>query len=432
MIRKLIYKLGVLIWNDKLPKHYRYLKSSENKSLEQLRNEQLEKLKKLLMWAYENSIYYRELYSQNNFKPEDLVSLDDLWKIPVIRKVDLLNNVEKIQIKEGLGKLIYSETSGSTGQSLKFYRTKDWDASTRAAMYRGYSWYGVNPWEKNGYLWGFNLRYKFKIRVLDSLQNRFRLFSYDTDSIKKFSEKLKSAVFLEGYSSMIYETAKIINEYNFIKRPKLKLVKGTSEKIFDYYHRESIKAFGKKIVSEYGSAESGVIAFECPFGSNHVTMENVIAEEIDNEIVVTNLWSFSFPVIRYRLGDYISFKHGHICKCGLQHEIIDGVTGRIGALIQGKNKTYPSLVLYYIFKNLALQENLILRYQAIQNEKGKVVFRIENILSAVDVTKVMNEAYKYFEEDISCEVLPDSPPLRDNGKIKDFITRIANPYYSCS
>jgi len=34
-------------------------------------------------------------------------------------------------------------------------------------------------------------------------------------------------------------------------------------------------------------------------------MEGVIVEEIDLEIVVTNLQMQAFPIIRYQLGDYI-------------------------------------------------------------------------------------------------------------------------------
>lgn len=62
------------------------------------------------------------------------------------------------------------------------------------------------------------------------------------------------------------------------------------------------KAFGAKIISEYGAAESGLIAYECPeCGNMHINMENVIVEESEGEIVVTNLLSRSFPIIRYKL-----------------------------------------------------------------------------------------------------------------------------------
>ena len=69
---------------------------------------------------------------------------------------------------------------------------------------------------------------------------------------------------------MIYQTAKLINERGLLKPKGIKMVKGTSEKIFKNYHDEVIKAFGSKIISEYGATESGIIAFECPEGNMHI------------------------------------------------------------------------------------------------------------------------------------------------------------------
>ena len=89
------------------------------------------------------------------------------------------------------------------------------------------------------------------------------------------------------------------------KPAHIKMIKGTSEKYSINYQEEVKKAFGTKIVSEYGATESGVIAFECPEGNMHINMEGVLVEEIENEIVVTNLQMTSFPLIRYKLGDYI-------------------------------------------------------------------------------------------------------------------------------
>jgi len=65
-----------------------------------------------------------------------------------------------------------------------------------------------------------------------------------------------------GYSSLIYEVAKMINKNRELKNDiRLSLIKGTSEKIYEIYQNEVLEAFGKRIVSEYGSAEGGIIAF---------------------------------------------------------------------------------------------------------------------------------------------------------------------------
>ena len=77
-------------------------------------------------------------------------------------------------------------------------------------------------------------------------------------------------------------------------------------------------------------------------------MEGVIVEEIDNEIVVTNLQMTSFPIIRYKLGDYIKLDHKtKPCACGMAHQVINEVQGRIGDLVYGKKHVPQFDILLY-------------------------------------------------------------------------------------
>jgi phenylacetate-CoA ligase len=103
----------------------------------------------------------------------------------------------------------------------------------------------------------------------------------------------------------------------------------------------------------------------------HIAMENVVVEVIDGEIVVTNLYSQSFPIIRYKLGDSVKLADSDFkCKCGRAHPVITDILGRVGKKIAGKESSYPSLTLYYLFKNLGLTKNILLNYQAIQKGIG--------------------------------------------------------------
>ena len=83
--------------------------------------------------------------------------------------------------------------------------------SMRAAVQRGYSWYNVKPWERNAYFWGFNFSrvQQIKTRFLDALQNRFRIFSLKSSDLKRFVRKLENTKYIHGYSSMIYEVARV-------------------------------------------------------------------------------------------------------------------------------------------------------------------------------------------------------------------------------
>lgn len=423
MLRELTYKVGILVRNKRIFDMYRFLMNSQYWDINRLQEYQLEKIKEIVIHAYENSKYYRQKYDEHNFHPQMIRSLGDLKHIPKMTKDELLKHRDAIQIKNLNEKLFFSETSGSSGEPLVFYRNRDWDAWHRASVFRGYSWFNVKPWEKNGYLWGYNIAFKrmLKIKLLDFLQNRFRLFSYKDKEIDKFLKKLEKASFLSGYSSMIYELAKRINQKNMQDRINLKMIKGTSEKIFEQYQLEVEKAFQKKMISEYGAAETGIIAFECPEGNMHINMETVKIEEEDNKIIVTNLVSKSFPIIRYELGDYVIIDRQLKCSCGMQHHIVVEVLGRVGKVIYGLNHQYPSLIIYYIFKNLATEENLILNYQAIQKERGCIEFRIENELTNEQLNMVKREFLKYFGTDLKLTVADRVSLLSTDRKKVDFI-----------
>lgn len=432
IFHKYIFNIGQYFRNPSLQKNFLYLKSTEYSSKHQLQEIQIKRMKELIKFAYENSKFYRDLWNKIDFKPEHFNTLDDLSKIPLLSKAELLQFNEEIHTTNNIKfkKLFNASSSGTTGESLQFLRDENADSFNRASIFRGYSWYGVHPWHYNGYFWGFNFSWikKIKTRFSDFLVNRFRLFSYTETDFLPFIKKIKHATYLEGYSSMIYQTAKLINQKDLEKPKHLKMVKGTSEKIYESYQDEVQNAFGVKMISEYGAAETGIIAFECPKGKMHINMEGVIVEEIENEIVITNLIMKSYPIIRYKLGDFIELAPiDEVCECGMQHTILNEVTGRIGEIVYGNLEVYPSLYFYYIFKNLDKIHHLPLTYQIIQQEKGKLIFHIAEILNESQRGLLYKEIEKYFKNDIKIEVVDKQNLFKErNGKLKSFISNITN------
>ena len=382
---------------------------------------------KFLAHAGETSPYFRNIFSQIGWKSGESISKDLFLKIPVTTKEVLMRCNEEIHSGNISEKLFLCETSGTSGQVLTFRRNESWDSFNRASILRGYSWFGVNPWDFNLYFWGYNIKgiKKVKLRILDILVNRYRMFGYTEDTLLKLVNRIGDAVFIEGYSSMIYELA-CAAEQHPLNTSKLKMVKGTSEKIYPHYVQKTREVFGKGMISEYGAAETGIIAFECKEGSMHINMEGVYVEtDADNEILVTNLHSYSFPVIRYRLGDAVILEK-EVCKCGMAHPVIREVTGRIGKKIYGKIKTYPSLTFYYIFKNLFFEKNMKLNYQAHQGQKGEIVFWIREQLSDAEKDVIAEEAFKYFKDDMDIRFQQRNDFRLQEGKLRDFVSQIDN------
>jgi phenylacetate-CoA ligase len=98
------------------------------------------------------------------------------------------------------------------------------------------------------------------------------------------------------------------------------------------------EVFGSRIINVLSSAEGGVIAIECPeSGLFHIQSEQVLAEIIRKdgsiceegevgELVVTPLYSYATPLLRYRSGDYV--EKGPKCSCGRNLPTISRILGR--------------------------------------------------------------------------------------------------------
>lgn len=128
MVHKYIYKIGTNYRNPSLKKYYEILKNSEHFTLEELKICQFKKLKELLIFAYQYSNYYKRVFDENRFNPYEICSINDIKRLPVIEKDELIKYNSDIHTKYKFNKLFLSDTSGTSGKTLKFYRNEEWDS----------------------------------------------------------------------------------------------------------------------------------------------------------------------------------------------------------------------------------------------------------------------------------------------------------------
>ena len=98
MMHRLIYKLGVAKRNPSLFPYFSFLQESDKWSREKLVQHQLKQLQKLIKFAYENSPYYTNVFNQIGLRPEDINSIKDLKRIPLVDKSVLINHLSLIHI----------------------------------------------------------------------------------------------------------------------------------------------------------------------------------------------------------------------------------------------------------------------------------------------------------------------------------------------
>ncbi len=437
-------KLSFFYISEKLRKEpiFEALKTltyNQNNTYNYILNLQLSKLKNVIRFAYQNTQYYKNIFRKNNITPSSIRHLSDMKYIPITTKNDLRNNVEAIKASSSL-QVYPVKTSGSTGEPLYFYKDRIASAYSYASMYRGLKWHGIDICCKEAYLWGIPLAKKDYLlaKLRDFCLNRFRESHFDlsSDTFFKFcrSIRLQKPEFLSGYATLIYEFAKYVDRHpNLIKGINFKIIKYTAEMLHSYQKEYIERVFCCPVVSEYGSAECGIITFQCPYGENHVMSDNVYLELIPHsekgyyKVVVTNLNSFGFPLIRYDTGDLSTSDRISHCQCGNPLPIIDSIIGRTSDIVYTpEGKKIHSNIFSYIIKDLLKTHQYIKQLRFKQVRPNLIYIYICPDTYNSELCKVLTE---HISNRISPKVelafFPESKPKRSSsGKLCYFESEV--------
>ena len=71
--------------------HVKHLQTFQYLSPEEIKKTQWQKIKALLNHAYENCLYYNELFNKMRLHPDDILSWSDFEKIPLLTKDKIRN-----------------------------------------------------------------------------------------------------------------------------------------------------------------------------------------------------------------------------------------------------------------------------------------------------------------------------------------------------
>ncbi|MHC4115522.1 MAG: phenylacetate--CoA ligase family protein, partial [Planctomycetota bacterium] len=144
VVENLILPLSDLVLGRAISKHLRFVRKSQWWSAEELKEFQNEKLGALVKHAYENVPYYHDVFKERKLTVDDIRTTDDLVKLPILTKEIIRENFpHRIVAKNIAGnEMILGGSSGSTGEPLQYYTTKDAYSFNIACVFRGWSWAG--------------------------------------------------------------------------------------------------------------------------------------------------------------------------------------------------------------------------------------------------------------------------------------------------
>ena len=285
-----------------------------NSSFSSLQKYQEPILDKLLQMAVYNSDYYS---SYKNFK-----SLKDF---PVVNKLIIKDNFNKMTFYDEDKAFIPVKTSGSTGAPFKIYQTKRKKIRNTADTLYFAKLAGFTLGEKLLYLRLWAAYYK-KSKIISWFQNTEQLDVSDlndnyTKTLLDRLQKDKSVKGWIGYPSGFEVICNYLDRVNAKPlecniKSIIAIAEGLSPEIkfkMEYY-------FKTPTVSRYSNVENGIIAQQMPDDDCfRINWGSYIVEILDlkkdipvkdgkiGRIIVTDLYNLATPMIRYDTGDIGAF-----------------------------------------------------------------------------------------------------------------------------
>ena len=392
MFNKQLFILAHSIGSPTFYSGYQRFVENQWRPYEELKEDQEKQLRHMITFCYENVPYYRNLLKSLKLQPNEIKTVGDLEKLPILTKDIIKQHWEEFKPANLSGMKYYNHaTGGSTGTPFTYRVSKHDRFLGGALLYRGWGYGGYELGDRTVFLAGSSLGFDTKSRlttfVHETARNLRKLSSFDMgdDEMRKYSQTINSfkPKIIRGYASSIYFFAKWIEENN-IRIHSPTAVFTTSDNLFPYMREKISDVFGCEVYDGYGLNDGGVSAYECPEHAGlHIDTERSIMEVVDGEghqidrgdgqILATSLYNYAMPFIRYTTGD-----NGHIiddvCGCGRGYPLLKGIMGRTtDVLFTPEGKNIHGWFFLYIFWDYGKG---IKEYQVVQETLEKIVVKI--------------------------------------------------------
>lgn len=302
---------------------------------------QEKRLRAIVRHAYTTVPFYHRLLDTHNIKPTEIRTVDDLEKLPMVTKREVQENLgDMVSRQARVSECIEQKTSGSTGIPLTIFKDRNALDFQHAVSFRQSLECGERLRDKIAQVrWAGSASVPRSTRKpfyehLGFLRNTWVLADqFSLEGIVDFLNLYKPDVIVSypGILQMVAEGAR--------SKIRPRLVFSTGEILSKRARALISEFFGARVIDSYGCVEAGDVAWECPQGHGryHVNIDSLIVEFVsggenvaageDGEIVLTNLFNYAMPLIRYRIGD-VGSPSGEECSCGRTLPLMRSLRGR--------------------------------------------------------------------------------------------------------
>jgi phenylacetate-CoA ligase len=398
----------------------------------QMKQYQEERLRILIKHSVATVPYYRDLFKELRLNPDDISSRRDLKKLPILTKA--------IIKKEGIDRFTSSviskrnlrnfSSSGSTGEPLFYFNTKEAYSVILASNLRGWYWMNYRLGDKYIKL-SQNARKDFLKRFQDKMSRNLYLatnpliesnFNFILNEIQKFRPKI-----IRCYPDpLLFLARHLKNHPEFHYHPQA--ITTTGNTLHPETRSEIENAFECKIFDSY-SCEGNSTVFECPtHNCYHSTEEYGISEVIDDQennvatgvgrLISTDLWNLAHPFIRYDTQDLIEIDETP-CICGRKHLRINKILGRDNEVLimkTGRRFIVHNFTGFFQVDSSEINRSID-QFQVVKKQNGTILFRL--VVNGKYSDSVSEYIRSFWENEFKARVvieITDQLPLKANGK----------------
>ena len=316
-----IYPLAEKIKGTNSMEWYHRIQKMHTWSREEIRVWQEAQLHKIVRQAYEHTVYWRRVFDERGLKPENIQTMEDLKKLPVLTKADIRAHYEEM-VPNNASDFRHrkAQTGGTTGEPMRYLVDENVWGYLSAEK--------IIAWRTTGYRFGdpfmalgsasiFKQNAPFVRRVLDKIRNErpYNSLKMDGDICRQYIEILEQQHihYIYGSASAIYLLAKYAVDHH-IDMSHMRGAFTTSENLTDVYRETIERAFGCRVMDCYGARDAAITAHEVTPGEYDLGYSAYVelADEFEpnkGTLLSTNLLSMAFPVLRYDFGDIVEIKN---------------------------------------------------------------------------------------------------------------------------
>jgi phenylacetate-CoA ligase len=425
--RGYIATFGATHWlmTKEVDSQLRDLRESQWLSPDKMRELQAVKLHQLVRHAYRHVPYYREKMRAAGITPDDITTVEDVAKLPMLSKADVRKHLyfDIMSDNHQKSEVLKITTSGSTGEPFVCFVDRAQLEFRWAATLRAMEWTGYRFGDRQLRLWHQTLgmtKTQVARELTDAFISRRRFipaYEMSDENLRAFVQQIEDyqPVLLDGYAESFNFLARYLAEHGRLKI-KPKGIISSAQTLPEPSRRAIEEAFGCKVFDKYGSREFSGIAYECEaHEGHHVVGEGYIVEVLKDgrpaapgeigEVVITDLNNQCLPFIRYRIGDLAeAMDQTKLCPCGRGLPRIGKIEGRVQSIIIGSKGQYvPGTFFAHVLKDY---DHAIRQFQIVQEERGSIVFKVVKGKRYADETlaEVLGVLHRFLGEDLKIHV----------------------------